>query len=128
MYKLLTLLFTAVAAVALTGCGSIFNDDTVLENPEECWVEIHEDANFLRDTPWTRLQGPTEIDHLTDVAGYDWNDKISSLRVGPDAIVQLYEHADFRGDVREYRYGRYVDDLQDDDMNDKASAIKIRCR
>lgn len=119
----------AAGAALMAGCGSIFDsDDAVVVNPEQCWVEIHEDANFIRDTAWTRIQGPTELDKITELAGYDWNDKISSLRVGPDAIVQVSEHAGFNGEVREYRYGRYVEDLTDDGMNDRISAIKIRCR
>lgn len=126
---IISIVVLAVAAALMAGCGSIFDsDDAMVVNPEQCWVEIHEDANFIRDTAWTRIQGPTELDNLDEVAGFDWNDKISSLRVGPDAIVQVYEHAGFRGEVREYRYGRYVDDLDDDQMNDRVSALKVRCR
>lgn len=127
MRQWLTMMMFLVLVIA-TGCGTFFGDDDDDVISEECWVEIYEDANFIRDTPWTRIQGPSEFKNLDEVAGRNWNDKISSMRVGPDAIVQIYEHAGFRGEVREYEFDRFVDDLADDQMNDRVSAIKIRCR
>lgn len=128
MKQSLTILASALALVA-AGCGSLFNDDSsATVNREQCWVEVYEDAQFTRDTPWTRIQGPTEMSNLDQLAGQNWNDKISSIRVGPDAVLQVFEHAGFRGEVREYDYGRYIDNLDSDRLNDRISSLRIRCR
>lgn len=123
----LTIMMAAIALIA-AGCGSIFKDDSVMVNREQCWAEVYEDARFIQDRPWTRIQGPTELKNIDKLAGYDWNDKISSIRVGPDATIQVYEHAGFRGEVREYGPGRTVSDLNVDRLNDRVSSIKLRCR
>ncbi len=126
--RAITVTLLGTLALVTAGCGTLFDDDDVVRQSEQCWVEVHEDADFVRDKPWTRIQGPSELENLDNLAGYDWNDRISSIRVGPDAIVQVYEHAKFRGEVREYGYGRYIDNLDDDGLNDHVSSIKIRCR
>ncbi|MBW3563328.1 MAG: hypothetical protein KY459_01210 [Acidobacteria bacterium] len=128
MKQILMVLASAIALIA-AGCGSLFDDDSdATARQEQCWVEIYEDAQFVRETPWTRIQGPTEMSNVDNLAGRNWNDKISSIRVGPDAVVQVYEHAGFRGEVREYDYGRYIDNLDSDRLNDRISSLKIRCR
>lgn len=124
----MTILAVAFAMIA-AGCGSTFDRDSdVRVNQAQCWVEIYEDAQFIRETPWTRIQGPTEMSNIDNLAGQNWNDKISSIRVGPDAVVQVYEHAGFRGEVREYDYGRSIGNLDSDRLNDRISSLKIRCR
>lgn len=128
MKQILMILAGAIALIA-AGCGSLFDKDSdATVNRAQCWVEIYEDAQFIRDAPWTRIQGPTEMSNIDELAGRNWNDKISSIRVGPDAVVQVYEHAGFRGEVREYDYGRSIGSLDSDGLNDRISSLKIRCR
>ncbi|MDX1584312.1 MAG: hypothetical protein R3338_12010 [Thermoanaerobaculia bacterium] len=129
MKKGLTGIVLMIALISAAACGSIFDDDD--DRPDlmrdRCWVEIFEEAGLDRDGAWTRLEGPCEFSNLSDVAGRDWNDSISSLELGPGAVVLIFEHADFEGEIRELE-SAFVENLEDEGMNDRVSSLRIRCR
>lgn len=127
MKEIAKVLLAAIGGLVLAGCGSLFGGDDETRHPQ-CWAEIYQEERFDQVQPWTRLQGPVELEGLRDLIGHDWNDRISSIRVGPEATVEVYEHKNFGGEVREYGPGALVTDLDDDRMDDAISSIRIRCR
>jgi hypothetical protein len=57
-----------------------------------CYIDVWKDANFEGES--VRIQGPAEYPTLGFAQG-DWGDKISSLRVGPNAFVIAYRDPEF---------------------------------
>ena len=57
-----------------------------------CYIDVWADANFEGES--VRIQGPAEYPSLGFAQG-DWGDKISSLRVGPNAFVIAYQDPNF---------------------------------
>ena len=53
-----------------------------------CWLEIFDDDDFDENDAHTRLQGPLELPNLKDLNGRNWANDISSLVVGPNAVVR----------------------------------------
>lgn len=92
--------------------------------------------------PGPGLQDPTFFEHIdyvgsskpwsqdTSFVDWDWNDRISSLRIPAGVTVILYEHRDFggvsltlTGDVSDLR--NYSGPGADGTWNDAASSIRI---
>jgi predicted small secreted protein len=120
------MMMTAIvlASVLLAGCTT---SDPVMRDVDRCWVEIYEGEHFASQRSWTRIQGPSELRNLRELAGRDWNDAISSIRVGPGATVEVFEHADFRGQSEIFSPGRQVSTLRDFGLNNEISSIRTRC-
>jgi len=61
--------------------------------PEKgCYIDVWMKANFEGES--VRIQGPAEYPTLAFSQG-DWGDRVSSLRVGPNAFVIAYQDPNF---------------------------------
>lgn len=77
---------------------------------EGCWVRLHGRQNFGGDT--LTLVGPVDMPTMTGPFGFEWDDKLSSIEVGPKATVTLYGEENFRRQMTQLQPGRKVADLR----------------
>jgi hypothetical protein len=87
-----------------------------------CYIDVWVKANFEGES--VRIQGPAEYPSLIFAQG-DWGDRISSLRVGPNAFVIAYRDPNF-GD-RQVTFGPddEVADLGDLKFDDDIDSIRL---
>jgi hypothetical protein len=87
-----------------------------------CYIDVWVKANFEGES--VRIQGPAEYASLIFAQG-DWDDRISSLRVGPNAFVIAYQDPNF-GD-RQVTFGPddEVADLGDLKFDDEIDSIRV---
>ncbi|WP_305909012.1 beta/gamma crystallin domain-containing protein [Methylomarinum sp. Ch1-1] len=71
----------------------------VYAKDKDCWVDFYESPQY--EGEHFRLQGPSELKNLDHVNGKSWDRRISSLIVGPNARVTLFENIDFKLTLRE---------------------------
>src|SRR3954469_10245973 len=87
-----------------------------------CYIDVWVKANFEGES--VRIQGPAEYSSLIFAQG-DWGDRISSLRVGPNAFVIAYRDPNF-GD-RQVIFGPddEVADLGDLKFDDEIDSMRV---
>jgi hypothetical protein len=87
-----------------------------------CYIDVWMKANFEGES--VRIQGPAEYPSLIFAQG-DWGDRISSLRVGPNAFVITYRDPNF-GD-RQVTFGPddEVADLGDLKFDDDIDSMRL---
>lgn len=61
--------------------------------PIDCWVDLFNGPDFTGKQE--RIYGPLELANLRNIRGFDWNDAIESVEVGPGAEVTLYRRENF---------------------------------
>lgn len=59
-----------------------------------CWADFYEFSNYIG--PIIRIEGPATLPNLRKVQSTNWESRIDSMVVGPNARVWLYEHANFK--------------------------------
>jgi hypothetical protein len=133
------LLFICVMAIAIL----LFSSTTVnydyplpgdgAKEPADNEVIFYEHTNFGGNSFWWYYD--RDAAYLTSYnmgsTSKTWNDQISSIKVGKNACVTLWEHTNFKGakvqlngngtGVREYK-------SMPSGWNDKASSLKIRMK
>lgn len=87
-----------------------------------CYVEIWSDKNF--EGEYLRIDGPVEFRAL-HLAGLDWGDSISSLRVGPSAFALVYADEDFKGAMLSFGPGQEVADLDEMEFDNQVDSIRL---
>jgi len=90
-----TIKTVVVAVVAITAISSAQAKDS------KCWAEFFQDSQYRGDH--MRLTGPIQLNNLHSVQGKNWEKRISSLKVGPDAKVTVFENPNFKLTLREMR-------------------------
>ncbi|SEN41130.1 Beta/Gamma crystallin [Nitrosospira multiformis] len=66
---------------------------TELEN-RGCWVKFFDKKNFQGDSLF--LSGPVNLPRLIGPFGYDWENKVRSVKVGPRANLTIYDNREYR--------------------------------
>jgi hypothetical protein len=66
---------------------------TELEN-RGCWVKFFDKKNFQGDSLF--LSGPVNLPRLIGPFGYDWENKVRSVKVGPRANLIIYDNREYR--------------------------------
>jgi hypothetical protein len=103
-----------LVAVLLICCFAIVNVNVLAAPPDG--VYLYEHTNY--EGKWIRVT--SDISNLVD---YNFNDKISSLRIVGDYCVTVYQHIKYTGWSKNYYDDtRYVGDS----ANDQISSIIIR--
>jgi hypothetical protein len=59
-----------------------------------CWATFYGKKNYEGDS--LMLTGPASIARMTGPFGFDWENKVRSLKVGPRANLTIYDNRDFR--------------------------------
>jgi hypothetical protein len=73
---------------------------TTLPNPEGCFVQVWQQANFVGPSDY--INGPRRYPSLRDMPGRrDWRDRIGSFKVGPSSTVTVtvYSEENFGGNT-----------------------------
>lgn len=59
-----------------------------------CWVRVYDKKNYEGDS--LLLTGPISMPRMRGPFGFDWENKVRSLKVGPNANLTIYDNRDFR--------------------------------
>jgi hypothetical protein len=59
-----------------------------------CWVRFYDKKNYEGDS--LLLTGPVSIPRMIGPFGFDWENKVRSLKVGPTANLTIFDNRDFR--------------------------------
>ena len=92
-----------------------------------CWAEIYEDTDFDVNDPHVKIQGPAQIPTLKDYSGFNWNNEIESIVVGPNAHVKAYSDKDFKGTELELTPNKRTNDLSKLNMSDEIESLVVTC-
>jgi hypothetical protein len=71
-----------------------------------------------------RIDGPIQYNTLTAHSG-SWGNDISSLKVGPEAFVEIFADENFQGKMICFGPGEAVPDLAEYAFDDDAESIKV---
>jgi hypothetical protein len=59
-----------------------------------CWVKLYDKKDFNGDS--FLLVGPVELPVMTGPFGFNWENKVRSLEVGPNANLTIFDNRNFR--------------------------------
>jgi hypothetical protein len=66
---------------------------TDVEN-EGCWVKMYDKKNYEGDS--LMLTGPINMPRMIGPFGFNWENKVRSLKTGPKANLTIFDNRDFR--------------------------------
>jgi hypothetical protein len=72
---------------------------TAYAKDKECWAEFFQDSQYVGKQ--FRLEGPIQLENLSNVQGENWDSHIESLKVGPKARVTVFENTNFKLTLKE---------------------------
>lgn len=76
-----------------------------------CWVKFYDKKDFEGDS--LMLAGPINLPRMTGPFGYDWEDKVRSVKTGPKANLTIYDNRDYRDADKFINAGSSVPDLSE---------------
>jgi hypothetical protein len=88
---------------------------TAYAKDKECWAEFFQDSQYAGKQ--FRLEGPVQLENLSNVHGENWESRIESLKVGPKASVTVYENTNFKLTLKEME--KYPDLLRSLGLTEK---------
>ena len=59
------------------------------------------------------LTGPVNLPRMTGPFGYDWEDKVRSVKTGPNANLTIYDNRDYRDSDKFIKANSNVPDLSE---------------
>lgn len=80
-----------------------------MAHDDGCWVKIY--ANLQFNDPMLKIVGPVDFPNLAGRFGDTWHDQIDSIKVGPDAIVRLYQNRNYQAEQCTFLCGEEVPDF-----------------
>ena len=81
---------------------------TEIEN-RRCWVKFFDKKNFQGDSLF--LSGPVTLPRLIGPFGYDWENKVRSVKVGPKANLTIFDNHNYRDEDKFLDAGANVANL-----------------
>jgi hypothetical protein len=76
-----------------------------------CWVKFFDKKDFEGDS--LLLSGPVNLPTMTGPFGYDWEDKVRSLKIGPKANLTIYDNRNYRDQDKFIGPNKNVPDLSE---------------
>ena len=76
-----------------------------------CWVKFYDKKDFAGDS--LMLTGPVNLPRMTGPFGYDWEDKVRSIKTGPKANLTIYDNRDYRDADKFIKANSSVPDLSE---------------
>jgi Beta/Gamma crystallin len=107
------ILKTAKAMVAILFFWSAVS--TAYAKDKECWAEFFQGSQYAGKQ--FRLEGPVQLENLSNVDGENWESRIESLKVGSKARVTVFENANFKLTLKEME--KYPDLLRSLGLTEK---------
>jgi hypothetical protein len=74
-----------------------------------CWVRLYDQKNFQGDS--FTLSGAMDLAEMKGPFGFNWENKVRSLEIGPKASLTIYDNRNFRDQDRKIATGSKVPDL-----------------
>lgn len=100
------------------------NADTGLA--KGCWAKLYGQKEFKGDT--LTLVGPVDMSDMRGPFGIQWDDKVNSIKAGPQATVTIYDNANFRDKAATVKSGEQVREIsQKMGLFEDVESIRIRC-
>ena len=98
--------------------------DTNLANG--CWAKLYGQKDMKGDS--LTLIGPVDMADMTGPFGIEWDDKVSSLKAGPNATLQIYDSENFQERATTVKAGEQIRDIgaRQGSFEDVES-IRVRC-
>ena len=87
-----------------------------------CYVDVWRGKDY--EGEHLRIDGPIRYETLTVRAG-NWGNEISSLRVGPEAFVEVFEDENFKGKMICFGPGDEVSNLAAYKLDDDVESIRV---
>jgi hypothetical protein len=72
---------------------------TAYAKDKDCWTEFFQDSQYAGKQ--FRLEGPIQLENLSNIQGENWESHIESLKVGPKARVTVFENTNFKLTLKE---------------------------
>lgn len=74
-----------------------------------CWVKLYDKKNFNGDS--FLLVGPIDLPVMTGPFGFNWEDKVRSLELGPKANLTIFDNRNFRDEDKFVDVGTKIPDM-----------------
>lgn len=78
-----------VLFIAISGVAHIAQAEN-----KDCWANFYEESQYTGKN--LHIAGPTRLENLNNVNGENWDKRIHSLKVGPQAKVIVYQNPNFQ--------------------------------
>lgn len=76
-----------------------------------CWVKFYDKKNYEGDS--LMLTGPINLPRLIGPFGYDWENKVRSIKTGPKANLTIYDNRDYRDQNKFIDAGSNIPDMSE---------------
>ncbi len=76
-----------------------------------CWVKLYDKKNYEGDS--LMLTGPISLGRMVGPFGFDWENKVRSLKTGPKTNVTIFDNRDFRDQNKFIATGKSVPDMSE---------------
>lgn len=80
---------TLILLMLLIGFNSI-----AYAKDKGCWVDFYQEAPY--NGKHMKINGATKLKNLLNIRGMNWDKKIESIIVGPNAILTVFENKNFK--------------------------------
>lgn len=91
-----------------------------------CWVTFHGGEGFGGDT--LTLVGPPDMPKMVGPFGADWEAKVSSIKIGPQTTVTIYDDVNYRDRAATIRPGQEVPELSERmGLFEEPESVRISC-
>ncbi len=77
----------------------ILQSTSLYAGNKECWAQFFDKPHYQGNS--FRLDGPKKLTRLTNINGGNWDKKIESIIVGPEATVTVFENMNFKLTLKE---------------------------
>ena len=67
---------------------------TAFAKSTNCWVDFYDDAMYKGNT--FRVTGPARLKNLSNINGANWDKRIESIIIGPNATLTVFENKNFK--------------------------------
>ncbi|SCX59343.1 beta/gamma crystallin domain-containing protein [Nitrosospira sp. Nsp1] len=74
-----------------------------------CWVKLYDKKDYSGDS--FLLVGPVELPVMTGPFGFNWENKVRSLEVGPNANLTIFDNRNFRDQDKFVDAGKKVPNM-----------------
>ena len=74
-----------------------------------CWVKLYDKNNYQGDN--FTLAGPIDLPQLTGPFGFNWENRVHSMKVGPKTNVTIYDNRNFRDQDKQVTSGTDIPEL-----------------
>ncbi len=139
--------FSSFKTVSLIIVFLVLGSNAMAEN-KDCWVDFFEGTQYTGKH--FQLEGPAQLENLSNINGENWALRISSMKIGPKATVTVYENLNFtlkatqappdlmrswgitEKDVKEdseliFNANAKIHDLSDFNFSQKIKSLEIKC-